>query len=581
MSADNIAVDASSPTEDDRAALIARLRSIVGARNLLTQSKAISRFARGYRVGGGRVELVIRPARLSAFWLALQACHAHGRIVILQAANTGLTGGSTPDGDDYDRPVVVISTLRMAMIHLVDGGRQVVCGPGATLTALEDRLRPLGREPHSVIGSSCIGASVVGGVANNSGGALVRRGPAFTELALFARVGAHGTLELVNHLGAKLSQDPVEALDALERGDFVAETVSQKASDPDYAAHVRDIDAASPSRFNADPRRLFEASGSAGKVAIFAVRLDTFAAPQRAATFYVGANDATALTRLRRRMLSDFEELPVSAEYLHAEAFDVARRYGKDVFLALEILGPRWLPALFRVKAWIEERLQRAPLMPEQGLERLIQAICDLLPDFLPKRIRDFRQRFSHHLVIKMQDAGIEAMRAYIAALEEPDLAVFECDAGEARKAFNLRFAAAGAAIRYRNVRRGAGDLVALDVALRRNDQDWFERLPQALQSQCEAALYYGHFFCHVFHQDYLLRAGVDSMAFEHALLALQTERGARFPAEHNVGHLYDAPAALAEHYRALDPKNVFNPGLGKTSKCACWGAPSSLRCDA
>jgi hypothetical protein len=35
----------------------------------------------------------------------------------------------------------------------------------------------LGRAPHSVIGSSCLGASIVGGVANNSGGALVKRGP--------------------------------------------------------------------------------------------------------------------------------------------------------------------------------------------------------------------------------------------------------------------------------------------------------------------------------------------------------------------------------------------------------------------
>jgi D-lactate dehydrogenase len=34
---------------------------------------------------------------------------------------------------------------------------------------------------------------------------------------------------------------------------------------------------ATPARFNADPRGLFEASGSAGKVAVFAVHLDTFA----------------------------------------------------------------------------------------------------------------------------------------------------------------------------------------------------------------------------------------------------------------------------------------------------------------
>lgn len=36
------------------------------------------------------------------------------------------------------------------------------------------------------------------------------------------------------------------------------------------------VDEDTPARFNADPSRLFEASGSAGKVCVFAVRLDTY-----------------------------------------------------------------------------------------------------------------------------------------------------------------------------------------------------------------------------------------------------------------------------------------------------------------
>ena len=54
----------------------------------------------------------------------MQACAAANKIIIMQAANTGLTGGSTPDGDDYDREIVIISTLRMAKIRLIEeGGR--------------------------------------------------------------------------------------------------------------------------------------------------------------------------------------------------------------------------------------------------------------------------------------------------------------------------------------------------------------------------------------------------------------------------------------------------------------------------
>ena len=106
----------------------------------------------------------------------------------MQAANTGLTGGSTPDGNDYDRPIVIISTMRINEIQIINEGKQIIGFSGSTLFGLENKLAPYGREPHSVIGSSCIGASIVGGVCNNSGGALVKRGPAYTELSIYAKI---------------------------------------------------------------------------------------------------------------------------------------------------------------------------------------------------------------------------------------------------------------------------------------------------------------------------------------------------------------------------------------------------------
>jgi D-lactate dehydrogenase len=63
----------------------------------------------------------------------------------------------------------------------------------------------------------------------------------------------------------------------------------------------------------------------------------------------------------------------------------------------------------------------------------------------------------------------------------------------------------------------------------------------------------------------------VDAIALEHRLLELMDARGAEYPAEHNVGHLYAAKPALAAHYRRLDPTNVFNPGIGKTSRLKNW----------
>lgn len=130
------------------------------------------------------------------------------------------------------------------------------------------------------------------------------------------------------------------------------------------------------------------------------------------------------------------------------------------------------------------------------------------------------------------------------------------------------RFVAAGAAVRYHAVHEHeVEDIIALDVALRRNDADWFERLPSELEQGFVAKLYYGHFFCHVFHQDYIVRKGADAKLMKRELLRLLDRRGAEYPAEHNVGHVYEAKPALRAFYESLDPTNSFNPGVGKTSK--------------
>ena len=93
------------------------------------------------------------------------------------------------------------------------------------------------------------------------------------------------------------------------------------------------------------------------------------------------------------------------------------------------------------------------------------------------------------------------------------------------------------------------------------------ETLPPELESDIVAKLYYGHFLCHVFHQDYIVRKGSDPKYVKQTLLKLLDARRAEYPAEHNVGHLYEAKPALRAFYKSLDPTNTFNPGIGKTSK--------------
>lgn len=558
------------------AALLAQLRGIVGDAHVLSGDKPTRRFRKGYRFGDGPVLAVVRPGTLLEQWYALQAIVAANAIVIMQAANTGLTGGSTPDGAGYDRPVVIISTLRLTGVQLINAGRQVICLPGATLDRLEKMLAPLDREPHSVIGSSCIGASVLGGVCNNSGGSLVRRGPAYTEMALFAQVDADGQLQLVNHLGIALGDTPEQILERLQRGDYAAADVDndndRAASDPRYAEQVRQVDAATPARYNADPARHYEASGSAGKLAVFAVRLDTFAR-EPGEVFYIGSNAMEDLTAIRRHLLTAFERLPISGEYLHRQAYDIGERYGKDTFLLIDRFGTARVPAAFALKSRVDGWFESLGL---RGVtDRVIQLAMQCLPGHLPARMRQFRDRYEHHLLLKVSAVDASATETFLRnhfADGEGDF--FQCTAEEGRKAFLHRFAVAGAAVRYREVhRREVEDIVALDVALRRDDRAWVEQLPAAIDAKLAGKLYYGHFFCHVFHQDYIVRKGEDPLAIEHAMWTLLDARGAEYPAEHNVGHLYPAKQALAAFYQQLDPSNTFNPGIGQTAKTRGWGS--------
>lgn len=557
--------------------LISELRTVLPDQNILTTAARMRRFTRGYRFGEGDALTVVLPGTLLELWKVLELCNKAGVAVIAQAANTGLTGGSTPFGADYGRHVVIISTMRIKSLHLLGDGQQVVAFPGTTLDELEKELKPLGREPHSVIGSSCLGASVIGGICNNSGGSLIQRGPAYTEMALFAHVDENGGLCLVNHLGIDLGGTPEEMLERLDRQSYCPDSVDwsgdRVASDREYASHIRDVDASTPARFNADPRRLFEASGSAGKVIVFAVRLDTFEATKDSKVFYIGTNDASELAHIRRTMLASFSSIPIAAEYIHRDAFNIAERYGKDTFLLVRRLGTGRLPALFSMKSRIDAFAERFTFLPSNLSDRLMQATSRLFPSHLPRRLREYRDRFEHHLMIKVAGATADETREWLSALyPSVEGSFFECTTEEGTAAFLHRFATAGAAVRYRAVHgRTTSGIVALDIALPRNEWDWMEKLPDDLDRLVVHKLYYGHFFCHVFHQDYLIRKGVDWLETEHQILALLDKRNARYPAEHNVGHLYRADEVVAGHYRGLDPCNCFNPGIGQTSKLSGW----------
>jgi D-lactate dehydrogenase len=204
-------------------------------------------------------------------------------------------------------------------------------------------------------------------------------------------------------------------------------------------------------------------------------------------------------------------------------------------------------------------------------LERSLHALASVLPKHLPLRMRAYRDRFEHHLLLKMAGPGIAQAREYLERqFSSPQADAFECTPEEAGKAFLHRFVVAGAAKRFLDLERsGIEDMIALDVALRPDDAEWSAFVPEAVRANVHTAVCYGHFFCQVFHLDYLVRT--DAEGVRERLKLWLDARGARYPAEHNVGHLYRAPPQLIEFYRRLDPTNSFNPGIGQTSLRSDW----------
>ena len=556
--------------------IISEIKKISGSKYIITEDWRKQPYSKGWRYGKGNAFAVVKPGTLIEIWKILELCVKEDIIIIMQAANTGLTGGSTPYGDDYERPVIVLNTMRIDDIHIINDGKQIIGLTGSTLYNLEKKLKPYKREPHSIIGSTSIGASIIGGICNNAGGSLVQRGPSYTQMALYAKINKNGKLELVNELDINLGSSPEEILSNLQNKNYKKSDIKNTGklgSDDKYSEIIRKINEDTPSRFNSDSRLLYGASGSAGKLAVFAVRLDTYRSPKENKVFYVGTNDPDVFWKIRRDILSKFKTLPTLGDYLHRDCYDAAKKYSKDTFLVIERLGTKFLPTLFELKRRVDILAKKLKFFPDNFSDRLMQFLSNFWPNHLPKRMENFRDLYEHHWVIEMSDEGIvEAEKYFSEIFKNQDGDYFICNEFESKKASLHRFVSASAIGRYHILNsKNHGDMMSLDIAFPRNEKNWFEKLPKEIDELLEMKLYYGHLFCHVLHQNYIVKKGVDGDELKKKLLKIYDKRGAEYPAEHNVGHEYHAKPSLLNFYKQLDPTNRFNPGIGKTTKLKDW----------
>ena len=129
----------------------------------------------------GRALAVVRPASTSEVAAVVRVCAEHGVGLVAQGGNTGLVGGSVPDGSGSQ---VLISLTRMNRMRAIDAANLTLTAEaGCVLQAVqeaasaEDLLFPLSLAAE---GSCTIG----GNLATNAGGTQVLRYGNARELCL-------------------------------------------------------------------------------------------------------------------------------------------------------------------------------------------------------------------------------------------------------------------------------------------------------------------------------------------------------------------------------------------------------------
>ena len=89
------------------------------------------------------------------------------------------------------------------------------------------------------------------------------------------------------------------------------------------------------------------------------------------------------------------------------------------------------------------------------------------------------------------------------------------------------RFVIASATPRFYAINQNKlGGLLSLDIALPRNEKEWFEVLAPDLDKLFVMKLYYGHLFCHVLHHNYVVKKGVDTDKLQEKLLKIYDAKG-------------------------------------------------------
>jgi len=499
-----------------------------------------------------------------------------------------------PRDELCDRPWVIIHTGRLNHIHML-GDKYALCLAGAGIFDLSVEAAKVGRESHSVLGSMFLNPSVAAGVSFGSGGTQMRKGPAYTDRALWCKVDENGNVSIINTLGLMSgntlhsSESTAEFLQKIEQGGFHeadVKTTGLAASDAErYKSDICVLNS-DVSRFNADTRGL-EPNRSEGKVFILATLHETFARPSSSSSFWVSCDHLeTAQSFKQQVLLQSSTDLPISCEYMDRDSFDVIDRSGRGLCMAIRVLGMgHRLTQLWNLKLSIEA----LPLpLADTICDYFLHLVSPLLPSPLPRALQKLGREKNHHMLIDVGEFGTGELARFQERLTQYQevhgdaMTVYPCRQEERAGVNHFRFAAAPA-FRTWCVGRGVQG-VSIDYALPKN----FITNPDLAalgENQPLTRMRYSHFGCNVVHEDITFAQGVDVEACKMSIKKVVEGIGGKLPAEHGHGTEYVAPAETQQRWREMDPCNVMNPGVGGTEYdrhyCCSHVAPGRLHVNA
>jgi D-lactate dehydrogenase (quinone) len=483
------------------------------------------------------------------------------------------------------------------------------------------------RESHSTLGSTFLNPTTAAGVAFGSGGTQVRKGPAYTERALYLKIHQNKwkefVVETVNTLGIAGMEDDDELLtsqtgrqrkmdsipsrlDTWSRwiqGGFERQMKHSKKESPHGRAPASDVDYAhrlcqhtdkdTVSRYNADTRGP-DPNRSEGKVIILATVHDTFLKPRQTKTFWISFNSLETALKFRRHVcLSSPQDLPVSMEYMDRDSFDIIDRAGRFMAKTIQLTGTSSsiVQQLWKVKLWVEALpFASAPLWGDYAF----YYINPIVPSVLPSQVAEMGRSMDHHVALTMGDYGNGEMERFMQRLDkfvqeqngddggEEKIQLFECTKPSQTKGLTaFRFVAAtafrtwcvgngmqGISVDYALPKTNGGSKPPLMVAktsITKDDDG--DGDTQLVAVQPIKRMRYSHFGCNVVHEDLAYAPGVDVEAAKHAFKQAVEELSAgKLPAEHGHGTEYHAPRETQERWKRMDPLNVLNPGIGGMS---------------